>query len=150
MNRIAQQVFELAQPLAAELELEIWDVTYTKEAGDWFLRVYIDKPDGVGIADCERFSRAFDPVLDEADPIEGSYTFEVSSAGAERELKRPEQFARFLGTEAEVRLYKAADGSKTWTGRLAAYDDAGVTLDCAGTERRFEKAAIAQVKVKLF
>ena len=83
MNRIAQRVFELAQPLAAEQGIELWDVTYTKEAGEWYLRVFIDKPDGVGIDDCERFSRALDPVLDEADPIEGSYTFEVSSAGAE-------------------------------------------------------------------
>ncbi len=150
MNRIAQRVFDLAQPIAAEQGIELWDVTYTKEAGAWYLRVYIDKATGVGIADCENFSRAFDPILDEADPIEGSYTFEVSSAGAERELKRPEQFERFLGSEAEVRLYKAADGSKVWTGTLAGYDDGAVTIRTAGAERCFEKAAIAQVKVKLF
>ena len=150
MNRIAQRVFDLALPLAAEQGIEIWDVTYTKEAGEWFLRVYIDKPDGVGITDCETFSRAFDPILDAADPIEGSYTFEVSSAGAERELKRPEQFARFLGCDAEVRLYKAADGSKTWRGKLAGYADGAVTLDCAGTERTFEPAAVAKVSVRLF
>ena len=150
MNRIAQQVFDLAQPLAAEQGIGIWDVTYTKEAGEWYLRVYIDKPDGVGIDDCERFSRALDPLLDEADPIEGSYTFEVSSAGAERELKRPEQFDRFLGAQVEVRLYKASDGSKVWTGTLAGYDDGAVTIRSAGAERRFEKAAVAQVKVKLF
>ena len=150
MNRIAQRVFDLALPLAAEQGIELWDVTYTKEAGEWYLRVYIDKADGVGIGDCERFSRAFDPLLDEADPIEGSYTFEVSSAGAERELKRPEQFERFLGTEAEVRLYKAEEGSKVWTGTLESYDDGAVTICSAGKERRFEKAAIAKVKVKLF
>ena len=150
MNRIAQQVYDLALPLAAEQGIEIWDVTYAKEAGEWYLRVYIDKPEGIGITDCENFSRAFDPILDEADPIEGSYTFEVSSAGAERELKRPEQFARFLGSSVEVRLYKAADGSKTWTGTLAGYADGDVTVDCGGTVRTFEKAAVAQVKVKLF
>ncbi len=150
MNRIAQRVYDLALPLAQEQGIEIWDVTYTKEAGEWYLRVYIDKPDGVGISDCERFSRAFDPILDEADPIEGSYTFEVSSAGAERELKRPEHFQRFLGSNVEVRLYKAADGSKTWTGTLTAYADGGVTILSAGTERTFDKAAIAQVRVKLF
>ena len=150
MNRIAQRVCGLALPLAAEQGVEIWDVTYTKEAGEWYLRVYIDKPDGIGITDCESFSRAFDPILDEADPIEGSYTFEVSSAGAERELKRPSDFARFLGSDAEVRLYKAADGSKVWTGTLAGYDDGSVTIRSDGAERRFEKAAIAQVKVKLF
>ena len=150
MNRIAQRVWDLAQPLAAAQGVELWDVTYTKEAGEWYLRVYIDKPDGVGIADCETFSRAFDPVLDEADPIEGSYTFEVSSAGAERELKRPEHFARFLGSTVEVKLYKAADGSKTHTGTLKAYRDGDVTLETGGAERTFEKAAVAAVRLRLF
>ena len=150
MNRIAQQIYDLALPLAAEQGIELWDVTYTKEAGEWFLRVYIDKPEGVGITDCENFSRAFDPVRDEADPIEGSYTFEVSSAGAERELKRPEQFARFLGADAEVKLYKPMDGSKTWRGTLAGYAEGTVTLNCAGTPRSFEPAAVAKVSVKLF
>ena len=79
MNRIAQTVYDLALPLAAEQGIELWDVTYTKEAGEWFLRVFIDKESGVGIDDCERFSRAFDPVLDEADPIEGGYTFDCCS-----------------------------------------------------------------------
>jgi len=150
MNRVAQRVFDLALPLAAEQGIGIWDVTYTKEAGEWYLRVYIDKPDGVGIDDCERFSRAFDPLLDAADPIEGSYTFEVSSAGAERELKRPEHFERFLGSNVEVRLYKASDGSKTWPGKLTGCGDGTVTIESAGTVRTFEKSAIAQVRVKLF
>ncbi len=152
MNRIAQQVWDLAQPVAAAQGLELWDVTYTKEAGQWFLRVYIDKPEGIGINDCEAFSRAFDPILDEADPIEGSYTFEVSSAGAERELKRPSDFARFLGSNVELKLYKGVDGSKTFTGKLTGYDSASgdVTIEAAGTPRTFSGSAIAQVRVRLF
>ena len=152
MNRIAQTVYDLALPLAAEQGVELWDVTYTKEAGEWFLRVFIDKAGGVGIDDCERFSRAFDPLLDEADPIEGSYTFEVSSAGAERELKYPWQFGRYIGRSVEVRLYKGVDGSKTFTGALTGYDEENgtVTIDAAGKERTFEKAAIAKVQVRLF
>ena len=152
MNRIAQQVWDLAQPVAAAQGIELWDVTYTKEAGQWFLRVYIDKDGGVGINDCEAFSRAFDPILDEADPIEGSYTFEVSSAGAERELKRPSDFAKFMGSNVEVRLYKGVDGSKTFTGTLVSYDseNGNVTIEASGTPRTFEKSAIAQVRVKLF
>ena len=150
MNRIAQKVYDLALPLAAEQGIELWDVTYTKEAGEWFLRVFIDKESGVGIDDCERFSRAFDPILDEADPIEGSYTFEVSSAGAERELKYPWQFQRFTGSDVEVKLYKGVDGSKTFTGTLKAYENGDVTIDAAGQERTFESAAVAHVKVKLF
>ena len=152
MNRIAQQVWDLALPVAAAQGVELWDVTYTKEAGQWFLRVYIDKDGGVGINDCEAFSRAFDPILDEADPIEGSYTFEVSSAGAERELKRPSDFARFLGSNVELKLYKGVDGSKTYTGKLTDYDSASgdVTIEAAGTPRTFSGSAIAQVRVRLF
>ena len=149
MNRIAQQVFELAQPLAAELELEIWDVTYTKEAGDWFLRVYIDKPEGVGIADCERFSRAFDPVLDEADPIESSYIFEVGSAGAERALKRPSDFERFMGSPVTLKTYKPKDGRKEFAGTLAGYDNGAVELAVGGEVLRFEKDEIALARLRV-
>ena len=150
MNRIAQRVWDLAAPVAAAQGVELWDVTYTKEAGQWFLRVYIDKADGVGINDCEAFSRAFDPILDETDPIEGSYTFEVSSAGAERELKRPEHFARFLGETVEVKLYKAVNGSKTCAGKLLSYADGDVTVETADGPRTFEKAAVAAVRLRLF
>ena len=152
MNRIAQQVWDLALPVAAAQGIELWDVTYTKEAGQWYLRVYIDKDGGVGINDCEAFSRAFDPVLDEADPIEGSYVFEVSSAGAERELKRPSDFEKFLGSKVEVRLYKGVDGSKSFTGKLLAYDavNGGVTIETGGKERTFEKAAVAAVHLSIF
>ncbi|MCD8067172.1 MAG: ribosome maturation factor RimP, partial [Oscillospiraceae bacterium] len=88
MSRIAQQAEALALPVAESLGVQIWDVEYVKEAGQWFLRVYIDREGGVDINACESFSRAFEPVLDEADPIEGSYVFEVSSPGAARELKK--------------------------------------------------------------
>ena len=150
MSKITDAVTALAVPAAEALGLEIWDVEYVREAGQWFLRVYIDKEGGVSIQDCEALSKALDPLLDEADPIPDSYVFEVSSAGAERELKRPEHFARYLGSDVQVRLYKAADGSKTWSGKLTGFADGNVTIESAGTERTFEKAAVAQVRVKLF
>lgn len=106
MSKLTDAVHALAEPVAAQQGCEIWDVEYVKEAGGRYLRVYIDKPDGVSIQDCENFSRALDPILDEADPIPDSYVFEVSSAGAERQLKRPSDFARFLGAQVEVRLYQ--------------------------------------------
>ena len=149
MNRIAQQVWDLAEPLAREQGLELWDVTYTKEAGQWFLRVYIDKDGGVSINDCEALSKALDPVLDEADPIPDSYVFEVSSAGAERELKRPRDFEKFMGSSVEVRLYKAAEGSKTWTGVLTGYEDGNVRLQTAGKEYVFEKAQVAKIRLRI-
>lgn len=149
MNKIAQSVYELALPLAREQGVELWDVEYVKEGGQWFLRVYIDKDGGVGIDDCERFSRAFDPVLDEADPIPGSYVFEVSSAGAERELKRPSDFARFLGSHVEVKLYKAVEQQKTWRGTLTAYADGDVTVTVGAETHTFEKALVASVHLRI-
>ena len=150
MNRIAERVRELALPVAAELGLELWDVEYLREAGQWYLRVYIDKLEGyVGIDDCERFSRALDPILDEADPIAESYTFEVSSAGAERELKRPGDFEKFLGSPVEVRLYKAVNGAKTQVGTLLGYENGNVRVNVAGQEIEFEKGQVAKVRLRI-
>ena len=145
MSKITDSVLKLAEPVAAELGLEIWDIEYVKEAGTRFLRVYIDKADGVSIQDCEAFSRALDPILDEADPIPDSYTFEVSSAGAERVLKRPGDFERFVGSDVEVKLYSPLNGSKTYVGVLKSYEDGAVTIEQNGKELIFEKSAVAQV-----
>ena len=150
MNKIARRVYDLALPLAREMGFELWDVEYLKEAGEWHLRVYIDKTEGsVGIDDCEAFSRAFDPVLDAEDPIEGSYVFEVSSAGAERELKRPSDFERFLGSTVEVKLYQAREGRKQFTGTLEGYENGDVSINCAGTAFRFPASAVAQVRLRI-
>ena len=147
MSKITDSVLRLAEPVAAELGLDIWDIEYVKEAGTRFLRVYIDKADGVSIQDCESFSRALDPILDEADPIPDSYTFEVSSAGAERVLKRPGDFARFLGSDVEVKLYTPMNGSKTFVGVLTDYQNGDVTIEQKGKSLTFEKSAVAQVRL---
>ncbi len=147
MSKITDAVQALAEPVAASLGLEIWDVEFVKEAGTRFLRVYIDKAEGVSIQDCEDFSRAMDPVLDEADPIPDSYVFEVSSAGAERVLKRPRDFERFLGSDVAVKLYQPVDGSKQYIGELSAYDDGDVTILQNGKPRTFSKSSVAQVRL---
>ena len=147
MSKITDAVTALAQPVAAELGLEIWDVEFVKEAGTRFLRIYIDKENGVSIQDCEDFSRALDPVLDEADPIPESYVFEVSSAGAERVLKRPGDFARFLGSDVEVKLYQPRDGRKTFVGTLQEYADGDVVVSVGGTDLTFPKSTVAQVRL---
>lgn len=147
MSKITDSVWKLAEPVAAELGLEIWDIEFVREAGTRFLRVYIDKENGVSIQDCESFSRALDPILDEADPIPDSYTFEVSSAGAERVLKRPGDFRRFIGSEVEVKLYSPMNGSKAFVGTLTAYEDGNVTIDQKGQPRTFEKSTVAQVRL---
>ena len=147
MSKITATVQALAEPIASSLGLEIWDVEFVREAGTRYLRVYIDKADGVSIQDCEGFSRALDPVLDEADPIPESYVFEVSSAGAERVLKRPGDFARFLGSDVAVKLYQPQDGCKQFVGELAGYQDGDVTIRQNGKERTFSKSSVAQVRL---
>ena len=149
MSKVTETVTALAAPIAAELGLELWDVEYVRAAGQWFLRIYIDRDGGVSINDCESLSRALDPVLDEADPIPDSYVFEVSSAGAERELKRPGDFERFMGSPVEVRLYKPVDGSKSFVGTLSGYDNGNLTLTAAGKTLAFEKSQIAQVRLRV-
>ena len=147
MSKTTERVTALVQP---EIEAEgcsLWDVEYVREAGTWYLRIFIDKEGGVTIDDCERISRRLDPLLDEADPIPDSYVFEVGSAGADRELKRPSDFARYMGSEVDVRLYQPVDGAKLYTGRLCGYEDGRVSVRNAKGERSFDKAQIAQVRL---
>ena len=147
MAKVTDTVAALAAPIVEEAGCSLWDVEYVKEAGTWFLRVYIDKEGGVSIDDCEAVSRPLSDKLDEADPIEGSYTFEVSSAGADRVLKKPEHFARFQGQEVEVKLYRPREGRKEFVGLLQSWEDGDVTLDIGGAPARFEKKEIALVRL---
>ena len=147
MAKVTDVVAQLAAPVVEQAGCSLWDVEYVKEAGEWFLRVYIDKEGGISIDDCEAVSRPLSDLLDEADPIEGSYTFEVSSAGADRVLKKPEHFARFQGQEVEVKLYRPRDGRKDFVGVLRSWRDGDVTLDVGGEPITFEKKEIALVRL---
>lgn len=149
MSKITDIVWALAEPVAKAHGCELWDVEYVKEAGGWFLRIYIDKEDGVSITDCEAVSRALDPILDERDPIPDSYTFEVSSAGAERTLKRPSDFERFMGHLVEVKLYKTRDNRKEYVGKLTGYRDGEVEIDVSGTDYKFSKGEVANVRLRI-
>ena len=106
----------------------LWDVEYLREGGENYLRVTIDKPEGVGISDCEEVSRLLNDILDTEDPIEESYSFQVSSPGVERELKRQEHFERFYGEKIRLRLYKAFEGSKEQIGILEKADENEIVL----------------------
>ena len=147
MAKVTDVVSQLAAPIVADAGCELWDVEYVREAGEWFLRVYIDKAEGISIDDCEAVSRPLSDKLDEVDPIEGSYTFEVSSAGAERALKKPEHFAKMTGRQVELRLYRAADGKKSVVGTLSGYAGGDVTLLLPDGPHTFPKADVAQVKL---
>ena len=145
--KVTELVWQLAEPVVQEHGCSVWDVEYVREGGEWFLRVYIDKPDGVNITDCEAISRALDPILDEKDPIPDSYNFEVCSAGIERVLKRESDFRRFLGSAVTVRLYTPKNGAKEYTGTLTAWENGDVTLDCEGQLRTFTKSEVAQARL---
>ena len=147
MSKITDKVTALARPIVEEEGCSLWDVEYVREAGSWYLRVFIDKEGGVSIDDCERISRRLDPILDEEDPIPDSYVFEVGSAGAERELKRPSDFEQFMGSQVEVKLYQPVKGSKTFVGTLDGYDNGKVTVTVGKETMSFEKAQTAQVKL---
>ena len=151
MKKITELTAELAAPAIAEQGCTLWDVEYVKEAGTWYLRILIDKEGGVDILDCEAISRKVSDLLDEADPIEGSYTLEVGSAGAERALKRPGDFARFLGSPVLVKLYRALDGRKEFTGTLSAYDEASgdVTVTVGKADMTFPKKDVALVRLRV-
>ena len=147
MAKVSDLTAALAGPIAAENGCTLWDVEYVKEAGDWYLRVYIDKEGGVSINDCEAVSRPLSDVLDERDPIEGSYILEVSSAGADRALKKPEHFRRFLGSQVDVKLYRAREGRKELTGTLLGCENGDVTLALSGEPVVLEKKDVAQVRL---
>ena len=143
MPKVTDVAAALARPIAERAGCSLWDVEYVKEAGEWFLRVYIDREGGVDLDCCEAVSRALSDALDEADPIQGSYTFEVSSAGLDRALKKPEHFARCMGQKVDVKLYRPVDGSRERTGALTGYEDGAVSVDGV----RFDRKDVAQVRL---
>ena len=135
-------------PITQKHGFELVDVEYVKEAGSWYLRVYIDKEGGITVDDCEVISRLLGEWLDKEDFIEDSYILEVSSPGLGRPLKKEKDFARSIGKDVEIRLYKAIDKQKEFTGTLTSYDADSVTLTMEdGSERTFEKSGIALIRL---
>ncbi len=134
-GNIASRVSELVREAVEECGCTLWDVEFVKEGPDHNLIIYIDKPEGISLDDCEMVNDAVEPIIDEADPIDGSYYLEISSPGLERELKTAEHIKAFMGERVIVKLYAAKDGKKSFDGNIASYDeDSGVlTLDVNGT-----------------
>lgn len=141
---------ELLQPLVDAHGFELVDVEYVKEAGNWYLRAYIDKPGGIAVDDCEVISRALSDKLDEEDYIEDSYILEVSSPGLGRPLKKEKDYARSMGKELEIRTYRPIDKQKEFYGILLAYDNNSVTIEEQDkTRRTFEKKEIALIRLAI-
>ena len=148
MAKVTDLVAQLAQPLAEAAGCSLWDVEYVKEAGTWYLRIYIDKETGVSIDDCEAVSRPLSDALDEADPIACSYCLEVSSPGVERELSRPEHFEQFLGWPVKVRTIRPVDGVREFVGLLERWDGETASLEIEeedGCRHVFSRKDVASV-----
>lgn len=146
-GNIAQRVSELVKETVEECGCILWDVEFVKEGPDHNLIIYIDKPEGISLDDCEMVNDAVEPIIDEADPIEGSYYLEISSPGLERELKTPEHIEAFVGERVIVKLYAAKDGKKSYDGVIDSFDaDRNVlTLDC-GEKIDFTLKECASIK----
>ena len=147
---IKDTVREAIEPTVNELGYRIWDVLYSKIGADYHLEITIDSDDGIDIEDCERVHRAIDPILDEADPIEGFYYLEVSSPGIERELRTDEHISSSLGAKVEIKLFTQKDGRKSFTGILTAFDGQKITVDEGGLLSVLEKSEIAKLKTIYF
>jgi len=147
--KITEQVAQFAQPIVEENGCTLWDVEYVREGSERFLRLYIDKEGGIDIEDCERVHRAVDPILDEKDPIAESYHFEVCSAGLERVLKRPSDFAQFMGAAVLVKLYRPRNGLKEIPAVLRGYEDGRVTVEAGKETITFEKSEVALVRLRV-
>ena len=152
MSKVTDIAAQLARPLVEQNGCSLWDVEYVKEAGTWFLRLYIDKEGGVTIDDCENLSRRMDKILDEADPISQSYYFEVSSPGIGRDLVRPWHFERYLGEQIEVKLIRPMqleNGSslREFVAPLCSCDDQTITVELDGQQLTIEKKDAAYIRL---
>ena len=148
--KVTELVAGFAKPIVEAQGCQLWDVEYVREGSERFLRLYIEKMDGVvDISDCEAISRALDPILDEKDPIQESYHFEVCSAGLERKLTRPSDFQRFMGSPVMVKLYRPHNGLKEIPGILRGYEEGKVTLEAGKETITFEKSQVAMVRLRV-
>ena len=144
------KVWELCEPIVNELGLSLWDVRYVKEGADWFLRVFIDKPEGVDITDCEKVYRAINTPIDELDPIENAYCLEVCSPGIERELIRDEHYEQFIGADIMVKMLRPIEGiGREFNGKLKAYEDGMVTITDHSDENEITISKKDAVWIKL-
>jgi ribosome maturation factor RimP len=150
-SEVEQHCLELVTPIIEENNLKLWDVCYEKEGSDYYLRVYVDKEDGVTIDDCVLVSRALEAKLDEADKIKDAYILEVSSPGLTRPLKRENDFKNSIGRLVDIKFYKpleiGSEKRKEFTGLLKDYDDSGIVVAEDDTEIRLLRSDISSIRL---
>ena len=140
---------ELVTPLIEQNNFELVDIEYVKEGSNWYLRVYIDKPGGINVDDCELISRALSDKLDEEDFIDDAYILEVSLPGLGRPLKKDKDFERSLGEDVEIKLYRMKDGTKDYRGFLKSYNKEEIVIEDNDEEITFKRSEIALVRLAL-
>ena len=144
-EKVEKKTEELAAPILQEQKIELVDIEYVKEAGTWYLRVYIDKEGGVTILDCETVSRALSDALDADDPTDDAYVLEVSSPGLGRAIKKEKDLVRNLNRPVEIHLYQAVEKEKDWIGELKAFDKDTVTILANEKEQTLERKNISKM-----
>lgn len=144
---VAERVFALVKETVEAQNVKLWDVRFVKEGANWYLRVIIDSENGISIDDCTAVHHAIDPLLDEADPIDKSYYLEVCSPGLERELTREEHFTAMTGEKVKLKLYKARDGVKEFSGILKSGDKEKVVITENDTDTEFLRSEISFIKL---
>lgn len=140
---------ELLMPIVQANGVEIYDVEYVKEGSDYYLRAYIDKPEGVNIVDCENVSRALSDALDREDFIPDAYILEVSSPGLGRTLKKDKHLQKSIGQEVEIKLFKAIDKCKEFSGVLESFDEEVLVIREGENVQTFERSNIALIRLAL-
>ena len=140
---------QLLLPITEKFGVEIYDVEYVKEGSDYYLRAYIDKPEGVNIIDCENVSRALSEALDKEDFIPDAYILEVSSPGLGRSLKKDKHLQKSIGQKVEVKLFKPIDKCKEFAGVLESFDEKEIIISENGTKTQFNRADIAIIRLAL-
>lgn len=145
--KIEELVEQIALPITEEQKCELVDVEYKKEGSHWYLRIYIDKPGGVTIDDCQAVSERISDILDEKDPIPHSYFLEVSSPGLDRILKKDSDFVKYKGSKVDVSLYKPRDGKKKFTGELIGLEDNQLFIRDNNQILSFPRSDVAVVRL---
>lgn len=144
--KIADKVFPIVEPTVASMGYELYEVEFQKEYDNWVLTLYIDGPNGISLDDCEAVSRAVDPVLDEADPIEQPYYLSVSSIGLDRPIRTDKDFARNVGNKIDIKLYAPINKKKEFVGELIGFDAESFTASVDGAEMKIERKKAALVR----
>ena len=146
-KKIEQAVEAAVAPVIAQNGYEYVGVEIKKTADAMELIIYIDRPEGIGLDDCEKISHLIDPIIETKDPIDGAYYLCVSSPGLDRPLKNPRDFERSTGKMVDIKLYTAVEKKKEFTGTLKSYDQNGFTVDIAGKDQTFLYADTAIVRL---